>query len=220
MDSLAKVVVFKNTVLKYYLSWWLSCLVPHLPPPGAGLIWTVKFSSLGLTDPDSREYQAPTCWSWPWVVILAPRVMKKVHCGGPAQDPEEGDVWLWPPERPVAGLQLIWAWRRTGSNPLAELAASTAFGSVYGEGLPVPCPPPAPAFFQERKDSWVTLGSSCLHSVSFTAFYQGCQVISLCPALLSQGVPQMACSLEFCEPRQGQITGLQQLQALNMQTDI
>ena len=36
--------------------------------------------------------------------------------------------------------------------------------------------------------------------LSFTAFYPGC--LSFCPALLSQVVPQMACSLEFSGPKE------------------
>lgn len=80
-----------------------------LASPGAGLIWTVKFSTLGLTDPDSRECRAPTCWSWPCVVMLAPRVIKEVRHRGPAQDPEEGPIQLYSLERPVAGVQLIQA---------------------------------------------------------------------------------------------------------------
>ena len=192
-------------MLKYYLSWWLSCLVPHLPPPGAGLIWTVKFSSLGLTDPDFRECGAPTCWSWPGVVMLAPRVMKEMCHRGPAQDPEKGAVQLCSLERPVAGVQLIRAWRRTGSNPLAGLAASTASESVCGEGLPVPCPHLPPAFFQEKKGSWVTLWSSCLHFLCLSqhSAWDVRYPLFFCPALLSQGIPQTACSLEFCEPKEG-----------------
>lgn len=151
--------------------------------------------------------------------MLAPRVIKEVHHRGPAQDPEEGPIQLCSLERPVAGVQLIQAWRRTGSNPLAGLVASTASGSGCGKGLPFPCSHVPLAFFQERKDNWVTLWSSCLHFLcpSQHSTRDACLSIQHCfPRLF----PRWPAPWNSLAPRKGQRTGLQQLLVPNMQTDI
>ena len=69
------------------------------------------------------------------------------------------------------------------------------FGSVCGEGLPVPCP------HLHRPSSKKGRAAESLFTLSVLHRILPRMSSNLCPALLSQVVPQMACSLDFCEPK-------------------